>query len=78
MKWDWYDDRKTLLQNLNEYLSPKSNNFDLRRFKDLRPLLVSSDHECWFEGECIMIKCQNTYSGDLFSWTKEELKSIFG
>jgi len=77
IRWDWYDDSKTLLQNLNEYLRPESNGFVLKTFKDLQPLLVSSNHECWFEGECIMIKCNEGHD-DLLNWSKEELKSIFG
>jgi hypothetical protein len=76
IKLPWYNElvvNKTLLQNLNEYLSPKSNGFVLKTFKDLHPLLLSSDHECWFEGECIMISYE-----DLLNWSKDELKSIFG
>lgn len=80
LNWSWYDDRKTLLENLNNYLSPDNNDFKLLYMKDLPPLLNKTGNECWFEDECLMIKwsvLMNDRAREVVL-TKEELISLFG
>ena len=55
-----YDESKTLLENIDDYLSPEYNNFRLRDYKSLvrfefAPNLRFYGNECWFSGEGLMI-----------------------
>jgi hypothetical protein len=55
-----YDESKTLLENIDDYLSPEYNNFRLKDYKTLMgfqfaPNLRFSGNECWFSGEGLMI-----------------------
>lgn len=70
--FDNYDEEKTLLENINDYLDPKSNGFKLSDYINLVPQLKSSGVECWFGDESIMVNWN--WLQDL---TRKEIKSLF-
>lgn len=54
--WEEYDKNITLLDNLNLFLDPKRNGFELCNFKRATDILEESCRECWFEDEAIAVR----------------------
>ena len=70
--FDEYNVNKTLLENLNKFLDPKKNQFNLETFKNVSKLEEEKCRECWFEDDAILISWN--YLMDLKS---DELNSLF-
>jgi hypothetical protein len=53
--FDGYDVDKTLLDNLNYFLDPRRNQFQLLTFGDVSKIQKKDCRECWFEDDAIMV-----------------------
>ena len=67
-----YDVNKTLLENLNEFLNPKKNQFRLETFSRVSKLQKQKCRECWFEDEALLISWKY-----LTNLNKEEIQELF-
>jgi hypothetical protein len=67
-----YDVNKTLLDNLNDFLEPKKNQFSLETFSEVSKLQKEKCRECWFEDEAILIRWKYLVGLDT-----NEIKELF-
>ena len=53
--FEYYNENKSLLENLNYNLEPDLNGFSLENFKGASKLQESNCRECWFEDEALLV-----------------------